>query len=98
MDIYARLSFWYHLGFAEISHMPLVAIRAYHQRLPSLQSELRLMLADAASIPHVTGQSRKRIIETWARIAFGAARKAPIAPPALLGMMGIGVERAHQGR
>lgn len=86
------MSFWYGLGFDDISNMPFAAIEAYLQRLPARQAELRLMVADAASIPHMKPEARRSVMRAWERIAeeFGGATARP-ASAGRLKLMGIGV-------
>ena len=71
--------------------MPLAAINAYLDRLPARQAELKLLLSDAVSIPHMKENHRREAQSAWMRAARISMESAQTASPARLKMMGIGV-------
>ena len=68
--------------------MPLAAIHHYIGALPRRQAEMRMMQAEAASVPHMSEEAHRDWADSVNR-HFEAARKAEIATPSKL--MGIGV-------
>lgn len=87
------MSFWYGLPYRDIRHeMPFSAIQAYLQQLPARQAELRLMIGDAASVPHWEKDTRegwvREMIEQTGRKSIGEAK---VAAPAALALRGIRV-------
>jgi hypothetical protein len=66
------LSFWYGLSFAEVAAMPLAAIQAYLERIPQRMAEAKLILGEAASMPHMKENQRKSAINGWLRMAQAA--------------------------
>ncbi len=89
--IYARLSYWYGLNFADIGAMPMAAIRAYLEALPRLQAEDELMIAEATALPQMDASARRRTLARLHRTARGGAREAKRATRRTLAQMGIGV-------
>lgn len=90
-DIFADLSYWYHLPYSEIRIMPMSAIQCYMERLPKLQAKLRLMLGEAATVPHMEQDAR----QDWARdlsSMLDDGRKRETPPPAVLRARGVGVQ------
>jgi len=73
--------------------MPSTAIAAYLRRLPEHQAQLRLMLSDAASVPHMEKSARRRVLDRWQRQAHGGRLPAARPTPLALARMGIGVKR-----
>ena len=75
-----------------MADMPFAAIDAYLKRLPARQAELKLLLADAVSIPHMKENHRREAQNAWMRTAMvNGGNEAKPASPAILKMMGIGV-------
>lgn len=74
-----------------MSDMPVAAINAYMVRLPARQSEMKLLLSDAVSIPHMKESHRQSALNNWMRMAMISSENATPASPARLKMMGIGV-------
>lgn len=74
--------------------MPIAAINVYLERLPARQAELKLMLADVVSYPHIKKDAQDTSIKQWLREAnANVVQKAKVASPAILRLMGIGVNR-----
>jgi hypothetical protein len=61
------------------------------ERLPGLQAELKLLIAEAAMVPMLESADREKMLENWQRDAFG---EMPVqkASPEMLRMIGIGVK------
>jgi hypothetical protein len=67
------------------------AIKLYMERLPRQQAALRMILGEAATVPHMTDDGRRdwsRVIE---EMLYGEKPKK-VSSPAMLKMIGIGVE------
>lgn len=74
--------------------MPIAAINVYLERLPARQAEMKMMLADVVSYPHIKQDKQERAMSRWFREASAyVVRKAKVASPAILRLMGIGVNR-----
>ena len=76
--------------------MPLASLRQYLERLPARQAELRLMLVEAASFPHLAEGARRNLARRLER----AAQATPVIKsptPAQLALVGIAVEFATDG-
>lgn len=88
------MTFWYGLGFADISNMPMAAIQAYLINLPVRQAELKLLMAEVESIPNMKKQDRESLLKDWMQTARvkPAVRKAT---PGILKLLGIGVHHVH---
>jgi hypothetical protein len=71
--------------------MPFSAIDAYLERLEARMAEAKLMLSDAVSYPHLKDSARSNAAQRWMQKA-NARQKARPATPAILKLMGIGVE------
>ena len=72
--------------------MPMQAIEAYLTRLPARQAEMKLLMSDAISIPHVKESARNNMLAAWMRAAnVFTENAARPASPARLKLMGIGV-------
>jgi len=88
---FARLSAVYGLSFADISAMPMAAIREYLDCIPAIQAEQRLIVGDGASLPHL--KDPDKVLRAWQKAAY--EDQSPIvASPAVLKLYGIGVEYA----
>lgn len=73
------LSYHYGLPWSDLMRMPMAAIRAYAERLPRRMDETRMMLADAASVPHMKEPRRWwREVEGRRRTADGGGKVAPV--------------------
>jgi len=94
--IFAQLSFWYGLPYREIRYeMPFSAIQAYSKQLPKLQAELRLMLGEAASVPHLEKDSRQGWVRELSALTGKAIERPRVVPRAVLAMRGILVVDAN---
>ena len=89
---FARLSAVYGLSYTDINAMPLAAIRAYLDCIPAVQAEQRLIVGDGASLPYM--KDPRKVQREWQKAAYDGLREARPATPAILKMMGIGVEYA----
>lgn len=87
------MSYWYGLSFEDVAEMPFAAIRNYLERLPARQTETKLLLADVISFPHMKKGDRQTAMRQWMKIAQ-PRRETELRPasPAILKLMGIGVE------
>lgn len=85
------MTFWYGLGFADLSEMPITAIQAYMQDLPARQAEMKLMLYEVESMPNMKKHDQENRLKNWLRSAGIASSTARKATPGILKMMGIGV-------
>jgi len=71
--------------------MPMSAIGLYMERLPRHQATMRLMIGEAASVPHMEEGARR----DWAQDLqdlLNEGKPAASASPAALKMAGIGVQ------
>jgi hypothetical protein len=85
------LSFWYGLSFEAAANMPFAAIESYLERLPARQAEMKLLLADVVSVPHMKEHNRRSALNQWMRNAKARAQAVRPATPGVLKLMGIGV-------
>jgi len=69
--------------------MPFAAIGAYMDRLPERQSELRLMLAEIAMLPHMAQRDREAALRRWRATVVKPGK----ASPEILRLHGIAVVR-----
>lgn len=72
--------------------MPQTAISAYLERLPARQAEVKLMLSDAVSYPHMKKGDRQTAMRQWMKKARSRS-DASVRPasPGVLKLLGIGV-------
>ena len=91
-DVFSRLSFWYGLQFSEVAEMPITGINAYIEKLEARKAELKLLMADVVSLPHMKKHDRMSTVNGWMKLLniFSQTQAKP-ASPARLKMMGIGV-------
>lgn len=74
--------------------MPIASIDSYLQRLPGRMAELKMAIAEGASVPHMKQSGRSAQIKEWQReIAKYAGEPANVVSPARLKLIGIGVSR-----
>jgi hypothetical protein len=88
------LTFWYGLGFDDISNMPMAAIMAYLQELPARQAELKLTLTETEMMPNMKPNARQQALKEWMRTAELQSAARP-ASPGILKLMGIGVRHVQ---
>jgi hypothetical protein len=92
------LSYWYGLSYSQIAQMPVPAINAYLEKLQARIAETKLMMADAASVPHMKLSDRKTTLNNWMRtVNIHSPTKSKPASKARLKMMGIGVRYVKPG-
>lgn len=73
--------------------MPLGTIQVYLMRLPGVQAEMKMALAEAASKPHMEKSDQRRVLKGWQRLAYGhVGMGAKKASKDDLRMIGIGVD------
>jgi hypothetical protein len=90
------MSFWYGLGFNDLANMPVASIEIYMQQLPARLAELSLLLADTTMLPHAKEDARRNALTKWQRVVNMKSQvNAKPASPAVLKMMGIGVEHVR---
>lgn len=76
--------------------MPFASIDSYVQQLSARQAELKILIVDAVCIPHMKERDRRSAINGMMRAANIRERvKARRATPAMLKLMGIGVEHVQ---
>lgn len=80
------------MGFGEISEMPTGAILAYMERLPKIQAGMSIVLSEVVNLPWLEEAARKKIITRWNRLTEADEVKKKPPHPAVLRMIGIGVE------
>lgn len=75
--------------------MPVTTLNAYLSHLEARQTETKMMLADVVMLPHVEADERKSKLNRWNKILdiHQSGKKARVASPAQLKLMGIGVNR-----
>jgi len=61
--------------------MPMAAIGVYMERLPARMAELKLAMADAASIPHMDKNARRSTVHEWERAANQDRESAEVVSP-----------------
>lgn len=71
--------------------MPVPAMEAYLRHLPAYQAQVRLLIADAVSVPHLGRAERRRVLDIWQTMAYGDSRPRLKPSPLVLASMGIGV-------
>jgi hypothetical protein len=88
------MTFWYGLGFADISDMPMTAFTAYVQHLPARQAEMKLILSEVESLPNMKPSARASLMREWMKAAEiePTVRKAT---PGILKLLGIGVRHVQ---
>jgi hypothetical protein len=89
--MFSNLTFWYHLPWSEIKSMPFSAINLYMDRLPMRIAEIKMMMGEAAKLPHMDEDGRRE----WARNINDVLRKdkpQKVSSPAMLRKAGIGVQ------
>ncbi len=75
--------------------MPTTAIWAYLERLPGLKAEMRLMMAEATSVPHLKRADRRTLLRQLSE-QMAAKRTAPVkrvVSRGQLALMGIGYRK-----
>lgn len=86
------MSFWYHLSFDDIDHMPMAAIEAYMKELPGILAEWRINMMDTVMLPHLKDGDRKRHVRQTRLLAYGEdGPRRVVVPPRMLALLGIGV-------
>ena len=76
--------------------MPFASIDSYVQQLSARQAELKILIVDAVSVPHMKEHDRRRAINGMTRAANIREKvKARRATPAMLKLMGIGVKHVQ---
>ena len=72
--------------------MPMASLEVYLDRLPTRYAELKLVLADVVSLPHMKESNRRTTLNGWERAINMVISKIskPISK-ARLKLMGIGV-------
>lgn len=81
------------MSFQDVSATPLSALNSYLERLPARQAELKMLIAEAVSIPHMKKEDADNLISRWTKEAEVAVSNNNVKPasPGRLKMMGIGV-------
>jgi len=81
------------MSYADVATTPMHAIRAYLAHLPARMAEMRLMLAGVIILPHTDKAARRKLVDGWTKtLQQNAPALKRVAHPAVLGMLGIGVQ------
>jgi hypothetical protein len=91
-EVFATLSYWYHLPYSEIRNMPHSAIKLYMDKLTKNHAALRLMLGEAAQVPGRDEDGLRTWVKDIDEKLNGKRENIP-APLAVLKMVGIGVRK-----
>lgn len=75
--------------------MPLNAIGSYLEKLPIRIIELKMAIADAASVPHMKEKARKSITREWMQMINQGKPPAQTVSPARLKLLGLNVKRTN---
>lgn len=88
--MFSNLTFWYHLPWSEIKSMPFSALNLYMDELPKRVAEIKMMMGEAAKLPHMDEDARRE----WARSISDVLHKKEPQPqsPAMLRKIGIGIQ------
>jgi hypothetical protein len=72
--------------------MPVAAIEAYLDRLAANLAELKILMADANTLPYLSESARNERLRGWMKVV-NQYYPAPARPatPARLKLMGIGI-------
>ena len=89
-DVFAALSYWYHIPYADVCTMPMFAIRQYMEKLKVQRAATRLMLAETAGVPHMTKEAHRDWFAEIDEILNGGRRAVEVLSPAMMSMIGIG--------
>jgi hypothetical protein len=73
--------------------MPHSAIQLYMERLKKRQAEMRLMLGEAATVPHMDEDGRKNWSNEIEEILHGAVKPKIVSSPGMFKAIGIGVHK-----
>lgn len=73
--------------------MPHSAIDLYMEKLEKHRAMLRLMMGEAAKLPHMEEDDRSEWAHEIEEILNDGQRPAKVAPRAVLKMIGIGVRK-----
>lgn len=71
--------------------MPISAIEMYMLKLAKHQATMRLMLGEAAKLPHIEEDDRKEWVRDIEEKLNDGKRVERVVPPAILKMVGIGI-------
>jgi hypothetical protein len=75
--------------------MPHSAIEQYMNKLEKHHAILRLMMGEAAKLPHLEEDGRRDWARSIEEILYGDEKPKKVSSPAMLKMIGIGVEVTH---
>jgi len=76
--------------------MPMSAIQLYMEGLPKQKAAFRMILGESASVPHMNEDGRRDWSRAIEDILFGDRKPKQVSSPAMMKMMGIGVELVHK--
>ena len=62
LRVFPALSFWYGLGWDELTRMPNWALRMYAEELPALQAQREMLNFRASSFPHLKTSERSKML------------------------------------
>lgn len=86
------------MPFADIAEMPFASIEAYLARLDVRMTEVKVMMSDVVSLPHMTKSDRKTTMNRWLKLLeIQSHEEIRPASKARLNMMGIGVNYVQPG-
>lgn len=73
--------------------MPHSAIQLYMEKLKKRQAEMRLMLGEAATVPHMDKDGRSHWSKDIEEILHGAVKPKIVSSPGMFKAIGIGVHK-----
>lgn len=73
--------------------MPHSAIELYFEKLPKHQATLRMMLGEAAKVPHMEEDAQREWMRQIEETIHDGKRPVKVAPVALLKAIGIGIRK-----
>lgn len=73
--------------------MPMSAIELYMGKLEKNRAIWRMMLGEAAKLPHLDDEDRRSWANDIEELINDGKRIERIAPPAMLNMIGIGIRK-----
>lgn len=81
------------MPWSEIKQMPHSAVELYFEKLPKHQAVLRMMLGEAAKLPHMEEDAQHEWINQVEEAMHEGKRPVKIAPIELLHAIGIGIRK-----
>lgn len=73
--------------------MPMSAITLYMEQLRKQQAQYRIIVGEAASVPHMDQDGRNNWSKDIEEILHGAAKSKTVSSPGMFKAIGIGVHK-----